>query len=184
MFRGLGHVRTLPSSWNFVYAVEFSSVSAYVAFSMSSAQFEVRQFTSDIEIEEIGKGLLARTLPKEKWTHEAHFAATVYLLRARTDLVLEKEMPRIISSYNVSVGGQNTDMAGYHETLTQFYIRLVRDFLKSAESSATLKDLCNQLVASERARRDFPLRFFSRELLFSVKARREGVEPDLLPLPF
>ena len=32
-------------------------------------------------------------------------------------------------------------------------------------------------------RRDWPLRFYSRERLFSVAARRGFVEPDLAPLP-
>jgi hypothetical protein len=32
-------------------------------------------------------------------------------------------------------------------------------------------------------RRDWPLGFYSRELLFSVAARRGFVEPDRAPLP-
>ena len=37
----------------------------------------------------------------------------------------------------------------------------------------------NALLASEMAPRDWPLRLYSRELLFSVAARRGWVEPDL-----
>jgi hypothetical protein len=32
-------------------------------------------------------------------------------------------------------------------------------------------------------RRDWPLRFYSRERLFSVEARLSYIEPDLQPLP-
>jgi hypothetical protein len=32
-------------------------------------------------------------------------------------------------------------------------------------------------------RRDWPLRFYSRELLFSVEARRNFVEPDVAAFP-
>ena len=32
-------------------------------------------------------------------------------------------------------------------------------------------------------RRDWPLRFYSAERLFSVEARRQFVPPDLAPLP-
>ena len=39
-------------------------------------EFEPRPFQSDAEIEKIGEGLVARTLPREEWTHEAHLAAT------------------------------------------------------------------------------------------------------------
>ena len=38
-----------------------------------------RIFKSDAEIEHIGEGLLARTLPRAEWTHEAHLAATTWL---------------------------------------------------------------------------------------------------------
>jgi hypothetical protein len=41
----------------------------------------------------------------------------------------------------------------------------------------------NGLLASPMGRRDWPLRFYSRERLFSVAARRSFVEPDLAPLP-
>jgi len=32
-------------------------------------------FSSDTEIERTTRGMIDRTLPKEGWTHEAHFAA-------------------------------------------------------------------------------------------------------------
>lgn len=38
-----------------------------------------RQFESDAEIVRVAEGLLNRSLPKAEWTHEAHFAATMYL---------------------------------------------------------------------------------------------------------
>ena len=41
----------------------------------------------------------------------------------------------------------------------------------------------NAMLLSDVGRRDWPLRFYSRELLFSVAARRRFVEPDLAPLP-
>ena len=46
----------------------------------SMTEFPVRHFLSDEAVAHIGEGLLARTLPREEWTHEAHLAATTYLL--------------------------------------------------------------------------------------------------------
>lgn len=71
-----------------------------------------RLFASDAEIERIGEGLLARTLPRADWTHEAHLAATTYLLLKRPDLDLETQLPDIIRRYNESVGGVNSDAEG------------------------------------------------------------------------
>ncbi|MCB0393810.1 MAG: hypothetical protein KDD25_04595 [Bdellovibrionales bacterium] len=138
----------------------------------------VRQFQSDSEIFEIGEGLLSCTLPKSKWTHEAHFAATVYLILKKPEIDLEKKMPGIIWKYNESTGGKNTDTSGYHETLTQFYIKIIRKFLKS-NHRGEMFEICNQLVSSPIADRNHPLEFWSKELLFSVNARKRWVEPDL-----
>ena len=86
------------------------------------SDFEVRLFKNDASIVRIGEGLLARTLPREKWTHEAHLAASTWIVRDRTDIVPELEMRSIISAYNEAVGGVNDDSQGYHETITQVYI--------------------------------------------------------------
>ena len=39
-------------------------------------------------IERIGRGLVDRSLPEREWTHAAHFAATLWLLRHRHELNL------------------------------------------------------------------------------------------------
>jgi hypothetical protein len=44
-------------------------------------------------------------------------------------------------------------------------------------------DLVNELLLSPIGRRDWPLRFYSPAVLFSVEARRRFVEPDLAALP-
>jgi hypothetical protein len=41
----------------------------------------------------------------------------------------------------------------------------------------------NELLLSPMGRRDWPLRFYSRERLFSVEARRNFVPPDVAALP-
>ncbi len=55
--------------------------------------YRPRLFTSDAEIERLGEGLLARTLPRADWTHEAHLAATTYLLLCRPDIDLDRTFP-------------------------------------------------------------------------------------------
>jgi hypothetical protein len=141
----------------------------------------IRFFDSAEAIRLVGEGLLARTLPKVEWTHEAHLAACAWLVLECPVVTPETDLPDIIRSYNVASGGENTDSAGYHETLTQLYILGVRRFLASCEAEGLLAKV-NALLASDMAPRDWPLRFYSRELLFSVPARRGWVEPDLVPI--
>ena len=146
-------------------------------------EFPPRYFATDAEIERIGEGLLARTLPRADWTHEAHLAATTYLLLWRPDIDLDAELPDIIRRYNESVGGVNSDTEGYHETITRVFLHGVRLFLAEADLVEPLHELVNALLLSPMGRRDWPLRFYSRERLFSVDARRNLVEPDLAALP-
>ena len=145
-------------------------------------EFPIRHFDSDEASAHVGEGLLARTLSKEEWTHEAHLAATLYLLLRHPEIDLDAELPGLFRRFNESVGGVNDDTQGYHDSITRAYVAGVRLFL--AETAATgLAERVNALLLSPMGRRDWPLRFYSRELLFSVPARRAFVEPDLAPLP-
>ena len=146
------------------------------------SHFNVRLFADDASIVAIGEGLLAATLPREAWTHEAHLAACSWLLRDRCDIDLERELPGIISAYNLASGGVNDDSQGYHETITQVYIAGVKAHFAEIGIQQPLYQSVNSLLSSARGRRDYPLRFYSKELLFSAEARRSFVAPDLASL--
>ena len=138
-----------------------------------------RLFECDAEIRRIGEGLIACTLPKVDWTHEAHLATCLWIIRDRHDIEAERDLPQIIPRYNESVGGVNSDTEGYHETITQIYISAVRDHLSEIDRQSSLTDAVNALLLSDRGKRDWPLRSYSREKLFSVEARRRFISPDL-----
>jgi len=146
------------------------------------SEFEVRLFKDDASIVAIGEGLLSATLPREAWTHEAHLAACSWLVRARGDIDIERELPLIIAAYNVAVGGVNDDMQGYHHTITQVYIAGVKAHLAEVGHALPLHEAVNALILSERGSRDLPLQFYSKERLFSVQARQVFVAPDRLSL--
>ena len=146
-------------------------------------EWSPRLFASDAEIERVGEGLLSRTLPREDWTHEAHLAATTWLLTRRPDVDIDKQLPDIIRRYNERVGGVNDDTQGYHETITRVFLHGVRLFLAEADRKEPLHELVNELLLSPMGKRDWPFRFYSPERLFSVEARRAFVAPDLAALP-
>jgi hypothetical protein len=146
------------------------------------SDYEPRLWPHEDAIRSVGERFLARTLPKSEWTHEAHLSTCAWLILERQDIVPERDLPRLIRAYNESVGGVNDTTQGYHETITQIYIRAVRDHLATTEGKA-LRERVNALLRSPQGRRDWPLRFYSREVLFSVPARIGWVEPDLEALP-
>ena len=61
--------------------------------------------------------------------------------------------------------------------------KMSRLFLAEADPDDELHELVNDLLLSPMGRRDWPLRFYSAERLFSVEARRKFVTPDLAALP-
>lgn len=140
--------------------------------------YEPRLFTEDAAIRHVGEGMLACTLPKAEWTHEAHLAACAWLILERPDVVPERDLPRLIRRYNESVGGVNDATQGYHETITRVSIAAVRAAL-ARSGAGRLAERVNFVLLSPEGRRDWPLRTYSPELLFSPEARLGWVEPDL-----
>lgn len=145
--------------------------------------YRPRPFSSAAEIEHLGERFLARSLPKEEWTHEAHIATTTWLLLRRPDVDVDRDLPDLIRRYNESVGGMNSDSEGYHETITRAFLSGVRLFLSEADGAEPLHELVNELLLSPMGRRNWPLRFYSRDRLLSVEARRNFVSPDIAALP-
>ena len=131
----------------------------------------------DADIARIAHGLIDRSLPKTDWTHAAHFAAALWLVRAGR----EAEMPARIRAYNTATGVANTDSSGYHETITQLYVIGIGLFAQTCAEEGLLARV-NALLDSPISARDWPLRFYSAERLFSVEARRGWVEPDVSPI--
>ena len=139
-------------------------------------------YDSEAEVVRIGEQFAAATLPKAEWTHGAHWAAAFWLILKRPDLNPEEDMPAIIRRYNEAVGTPNTDAEGYHETITQASLFVARTFIEQHPENPQLHDLCNRLFASRFGKSDWLFQHWSKGVLFSVKARREWVPPDITPL--
>ncbi len=127
-------------------------------------------------------GLRNRTLPKSEWTHGAHLTAAVALLDEDSLAGALAVMPDMIRQYNEATGVNNTDTEGYHQTITVFYLHVIDDFCRRRPET-TVHDRASALLASPLAARDFALQFYSKELLFSVDARRNYIAPDVGPFP-
>ena len=137
-----------------------------------------RLFSDEEAIRRLGEGFLSLRLPKAAWTHEAHLATCAWILLERPDILPERDLPDLLRRYNESVGGVNSDSEGYHETITQVSIRGVRSALARSEGHSLVARV-NALLQAPEGRRDWPLRHYSPDRLFSAEARRGWVEPDL-----
>jgi hypothetical protein len=140
-------------------------------------------FTSDDDVIFIGRGVLERTLPKSAWTHAAHFATAIWMLRCRPDLDPTLALPQAIRAYNESTGVANTETSGYHETITQASIRAAGAFV-ARDTTMPLFEICNSVLASPLGRSDWLLEYWTRPRLLSPEARRSWVAPDICDLPW
>lgn len=118
-----------------------------------------------------------RTLPKSKWTHEAHLIAAIWYNWYWDEESAFQKMKSNIITYNRSAGTENTDTSGYHETITVFWMRLVRKYL-NINKFETIEKACEAFIESEYASKDILLNYYSKEVLFSKKARLEWVKEN------
>lgn len=139
---------------------------------------------SEADIARIAAGVLARTHPYAEWTHGAHFAAALWLLRHPDELRRHGGMEWVIRRYNEAVGVPNTETRGYHATITEASLRAAASLLGEAGPEAPLAPLLNAMLASPLGKSRWLLEHWSEARLMSVAARRAWLEPDLAPLPY
>jgi len=135
-------------------------------------------FKRDEEVNELVKAFEERTLPKADWTHAAHLTVGLYYCFHHPLGVAKNLMSDGIYWLNDAHGTPNTETSGYHETLTVFWLRTVADYLEKTGRENGLAILANGLNAAVNDTK-LPLKYYSRERLFSVEARLNYVEPDL-----
>lgn len=115
------------------------------------------------------------TISREKWRHAEHLTVALYYLSNHDyETALEKMRGGIFNLLRAFGVDLNKEMP-YHETLTVFWVQTVNDFRKT-KNAHSIVELSNEIV--ERFDKDYPLEFYSPELLFSERARIEFVEHD------
>ena len=121
------------------------------------------------------------TVPASEFTHAAHLVVGLWHARSFDEEQALTRMRAGILRLNAAHGTPNSDMRGYHETITRAYLLLLAQFVR-AHADLTGAALAQALLGSPLAQRDALLNYYSRDLLMSVGARRGWVEPDLSPL--
>ncbi|WP_315787595.1 hypothetical protein [Fischerella sp. JS2] len=118
------------------------------------------------------------TLPSCEWHHTAHLTVALYYLIEYEEKQASDRIRQAIQRYNAAIGIQTSKNSGYHETLTRFWIHMVRHYLSVNQKQASLLQLTNGLIDSY-GNKHLPLQYYSRDLLMSWEARISWVEPDL-----
>jgi len=118
-----------------------------------------------------------RTLPKSDWTHSAHLTVGLYYCLRLSFGEALNAMRSGIRAINDVHGVPNTNTSGYHETMTVFWMIVIKQFAETSKRFS-FGELANQLLVICDDPR-LPLEYYSRELLFSEEAREHHVQPDI-----
>jgi hypothetical protein len=119
--------------------------------------------------------------PNEEWHHRQHVkVAYLYLRSSPLDAAIAK-MREAIKRFNAAHKVPESIDRGYHETLTQAWMRLVHFVLYQYGPAATADEFFEQ--HPELWQMKVLRLFYSRPRLMSAQAKAEFVLPDITPLP-
>ena len=137
------------------------------------------KYTYESEVLDLVRSFEDATVSRDDWKHAEHLVvALYYLTRHDLDSAYAKMRDGIL---NLLVKGFDVDLTKempYHETITLFWMRTVAEF-NASKNGASLLEKANEVAY--KWDKDYPLNFYSRELLFSDEARAKFIDPDLHP---
>jgi hypothetical protein len=136
------------------------------------------RYEDDEEIEKLVAAFEDASIARRAWKHAEHLVVALYYASKYDNVETATDRMRR-GLFNLLTEGFKVDLTKempYHETLTVFWMRTVDEFSRTTDGSP-LHEKANSLI--EKFDKNYPLRFYSREFLFSDEARRRFVEPDL-----
>lgn len=133
-------------------------------------------YENEYEIKSLVEAFENGTIAEADWRHAEHLVVALYYLSYHDfETALSKMRAGIFNLLRAFKVDLSKEMP-YHETLTVFWMRTVDDFRK-VKTGGQMVEICSALTAEFD--KDYPLKFYSRALLFSERARAEFVEADL-----
>ena len=137
-------------------------------------------YSSVEEVLEVVSRFESCELPPADFNHREHLlVALCYLLRMSD----AEALARLRSGIGRYVAAHNINPSLYHETITVFWMKLVRSYITRVGAGQSLAELVNELAAESGSSR-LIFDYYTKELIDSDGARREWVGPDLRPFNF
>jgi hypothetical protein len=133
--------------------------------------------TDDALLEQFEAG----TFPFDEWRHRTHVkVAYLYARRYGLDVASQK-LRDGIRAYNAAQNVPNTPTRGYHETMTQAWLRIIHATIEEYGPRATADEFVD--FHPQLAEKKILRLFYSADVLMSPRAKLEFLEPDLANLP-
>ncbi len=133
-------------------------------------------FRDEAELSALVRAFETCTIHPADFKHYQHLAVALWYIA---------HFPYEEASHRMRGGIQKLAAAygkmGYHETITVFWLQMVRRFFVESTSDESIVSLANSLAA-KFADKNLINDYYSAGLLASAEAKAEWVEPDLRPL--
>lgn len=137
----------------------------------------MKHYADENEILELVRSFETGTIRREDWHHAEHLVVALYYVSEHgIQTATEKMRSGIFSLLRNAFAVDLAKEMPYHETLTIFWMQTVAEF-NDAKNGSSLLDKANEVV--EKFDKDYPLKFYSRERLFSDEARVVFINGDL-----
>jgi hypothetical protein len=134
-----------------------------------------KPFKDDKEVKELVRAFEGCTIHPAEFKHYQHLAIALWYVANfsydEATVKVRTGIQKLAAAYGKS---------GYHETITLFWLAIVREFCARSHSHS-IADLANNL-AFECADKNLIRNHYSEELLTSDRAKHGWVAPDLKPL--
>jgi hypothetical protein len=125
---------------------------------------------------ELTRALERGEIANEEFHHAAHLhVAWTYLAESACADEAAAKMSVTLRRFAAAAGKPDK----YHETMTRFWVQLLSK-IRAATEGLPLEMIVQ--LNPNLLSKDFPLHYYSRERLFSERARSSWIEPDLRAL--
>jgi hypothetical protein len=117
--------------------------------------------------------------PGKEFRHLHHLVVAVHYIAEEADPLGALRVD--IRRYNVSQGGENTEDRGYHETITRFWVEIVRDYAAGLPPGLSRTEVTNRVVEAFATQRDLFREYYDFDVLASREARANWIPPNQTP---
>ena len=133
-----------------------------------------RRNVTDAYIESFVQSFENGSLSRPEWTHSRHLVIALWYLRHHN----RDEATSLIRDGIQRLNERQGNLTGYHETITLAWVAVIEQFLSLRDRDVPVSVLAGELLR-QCGDKNYLLRFYSREVLFSDEARHQWVAPDL-----
>jgi hypothetical protein len=137
----------------------------------------MKKYTNDKEVIDLVRSFEEASISRDDWKHREHLIVALYYVSHHD---LETATYKMRSGIlNLLANGFKVDLSKempYHETMTTFWMRTVAAYNATKNGDSLASKIAEMTALFDK---DYPMKFYTRELLFSERARSEFVDGDL-----